>query len=270
LTERFLDRWLKGKETGIDEEPAVQVFVMGKNQWRYANKWPPAGTEFMKYYLHSSGKANTLHGDGVLSTHMPADGPPDRYTYDLTDPVPSHGGFTLPTGGPTFRGFYAEGPVDQRRIEERPDVLVYSTEPLAKEVEVTGPIVLKLFASSSAPDTDFTGKLIDVYPDGRAINLCEGILRARYRESQRETDLLEPGTIYEFPIDLMVTANVFQVGHRIRLEVSSSNFPQFDRNPNTGHAFGMDAKLLTAKQTIYHCKAYPSHLILPVNPSPIR
>ena len=158
------------------------------------------------------------------------------------------------------------GPWDQRPIEAREDVLVYTGALLEEDVEVTGPVVLKLYASSTAPDTDFTARLMDVYPDGRSMNLCEGVIRARYRESFEHPSLMEPGTVYEFTISLEVTSNLFERGHRIRLDLSSSNFPRIDRNPNTGHDFGVDAELRVAEQTIYHSRRYPSRLILPIIP----
>jgi putative CocE/NonD family hydrolase len=172
----------------------------------------------------------------------------------------------VPTvGGNNLVGATA-GPYDQTKLEERQDVLVYSTPPLQADVEVTGPVKLVLWAASSARDTDFTAKLVDVHPDGKAFNLCDGILRARYRNGREQATLLEPGKAERFEIDLWVTSNVFKAGHRIRLEVSSSNFPRFDRNPNTGHTFGADAELVTAKQTIFHDGEHPSHLLLPVIP----
>ena len=184
-----------------------------------------------RYYLHSDGRANTAAGDGTLSTEAPGDEPRDAYLYDPRDPVPTIGGATFLPG--LFVAANA-GPRDQRPIDGRADVLGFTTAPLERDVEVTGPIELVLFASSSALDTDFTGKLVDVHPDGRAEILTDGILRARYRDSLSEPQLLEPGEIYELRIDLWATANVFRAGHRIRLDVSSSNFPRFDRNTNTG------------------------------------
>jgi uncharacterized protein len=190
--------------------------------------------------------------------NMPEKESADSFIYDPSNPVPSNGGNNLV--GATA------GPYDQQKIEERNDVLVFTSDELKEPLEVTGPIKLMLYASSSALDTDFTGKLVDVFPDGKAYNLCEGIIRARYRDSADQLSLLEPGKVYRYEIDLWVTSNVFMPGHRIRLEVSSSNFPRFDRNPNSGKEFGTDTELVKATQTLYHDGTYPSHLVLPVIP----
>jgi hypothetical protein len=178
--------------------------------------------------------------------------------YDPEDPVPTLGGCNL--------GKCPVGPHDQTIAEQRQDVLVYTSEELTNELEVTGGVKVVLYASSSATDTDWTAKLVDVDPDGRAINLCDGILRARYRESAVEPALIEPGKVYPYEIDLWVTSNVFLPGHRIRVEISSSNFPRFDRNPNTGHKFGADAEMQKATQSVHHEGQYPSHILLPVIP----
>jgi putative CocE/NonD family hydrolase len=255
---RWFEYWLKGRNTGVQDWPACRLFIMGENRWRDEHEWPLKRTQFASWFLHSSGQANSIKGDGALSTTQPADEKSDEFTYDPNDPV-------LSVGGNNLVGASA-GPYDQAKVEERQDVLVYSSAPLAQEVEVTGPVKLNLWAASSARDTDFTAKLVDVYPDGRAYNLCEGILRARYRKGRGEPVLLEPGQAELFEIDLWVTANLFKRDHRIRLEVSSSNFPRFDRNPNTGHPFGVDTNVLTAKQTILHDRDHPSHLVLPVIP----
>ena len=189
----------------------------------------------------------------------PGDEPTDGYVYDPDDPVPT-------VGGPIL--FLDDsGPWDRRAVERRDDVLVYTSAPLAAPVEVTGPVTLTLYAASSAPDTDFTATLVDVHPDGKAIILCEGLRRARYRESLEQPTLIRPGQVYRYEIDLWDTSNVFKAGHCIRLEISSSNFPRFDRNPNTGHRPGMDAELVPATQTIFHNGEYPSHLTLPVIPT---
>jgi uncharacterized protein len=188
---------------------------------------------------------------------VPREEPPDRYIYDPNDPVPTRGGTTLGL---------ALGVFDQSKIEEREDVLIYTGEVLTSDMEVTGPVRLTLFAASSAPDTDFTAKLIDVRPDGYAQNIVEGVLRARFRESLTAPTLITPEKVYEYTIDLWATSHVFKAGHRLRLEVSSSNFPRYDRNPNTGHEFGVDDELRTAQQTIFHDQRYPSHLVLPVIP----
>ncbi len=257
---RWFDRWLKGEENGIDEEPPVLIFVMGVDEWRSEVDWPLPDTNYRPYYLHSGGQANTLHGDGTLSTEAPSEEPPDVYLYNPLRPVPTVGGQVILPGG------NAMGPRDQRQVELRDDVLVYSTPVLEQPVEVTGPIELRLFVSSSARDTDFTGKLVDVYPDGRSLILTEGILRARYRNSFTELTLLKPGEIYELRLNLWVTSNVFLPGHRIRLEVSSSNFPRFDRNSNTGGDIVNETvdQYKTAVNRIFHNAAHPSHLILPI------
>jgi len=258
----WFDRWLKGIENGIDREPPVMIFVMGTNEWRKESDWPIQGTKYQPFYLSSRGKANTLNGDGILLTELPDDEMPDEYVFDPIDPVPTVGGQVLLPGG------NAIGPRDQRKVESRDDVLVYTTPVLDQPLEVIGPVELCLFVSSSAPDADFTGKLVDVYPDGRAIILTEGILRARYRNSFTSPELLEPDEIYELRINLWATGNVFLPGHSIRLEVSSSNFPRFDRNSNTGGIITEESsdQYQMATNRIYHNAEHPSRLILPVIP----
>jgi putative CocE/NonD family hydrolase len=221
---------------------------MGANIWRDEQEWPLARAVETPFYFRA---------DGGLSSERPDAEPPDRYTYDPSNPVPTHGGALLMT--PEFPA----GPFDQRSIEARPDVLTYSTPPLERDVEVTGPVSVQLWACSSAPDTDFVARLVDVYPDGRAYNLTDGIIRARYRDGVLGS-LLQPGQPYPFPIDLWATSNVFKAGHRIRVQITSSNFPRWDRNPNTGHPFGRDAELRPADQTILHDREHPSHIVLPI------
>ena len=256
---RWFDHWLKGIDNGVQNEPPVRIFVMGINRWRDEHEYPLARTEYRKMYLQSSGKANTWRGDGRLSWEMPpANSEPDHYRYDPALPVPSLGGSNC-CGAPT-----PAGPVDQRPVENRHDVLVYTSDYLDDEIEVTGPLKLMLRASSDAQDTDFVAKFIDVYPDGRAINLAEGIMRARYRESLSRPKLMKPGKTYEFGIDMLGTSNVFLKGHRIRVDVTSSHFPQFDRNPNTGDPFGTSTRLQVAEQTVYHTSGEPSYILLPV------
>ena len=254
----WFDHWLKGKETGVDQWPPFRIFVMGRNQWRDELQWPLARTQYTPYYFHSEGSANTLEGDGRLSTAKPGQEPADRYVYDPDDPAPTLGGSNL--------GKCPVGPHDQTRAEERKDVLVYTSDELTSELEVTGPVKVVLYAASSARDTDWTAKLVDVHPDGRPFNLCDGIVRARYRDSADQPTLIEPGKVYRYEIDLWVTSNVFLPGHRMRVEVSSSNFPRFDRNPNTGHPFGADAELEKANQTVFHDAEHASHVLLPVIP----
>jgi putative CocE/NonD family hydrolase len=261
---RWFDYWLKGLENGILDEPRVKVFVMGRNRWREADTWPIPGTRYMRYYFHSRGKANSLRGDGGLGTALPINEPPDTYVYDPRNPVPTLGGSTCCGEDITP---ITMGPRDQRGAEERPDVLVYTTPPLEADVEVTGPVSVTLYAASDAPDTDFTAKLVDVFPDGYAMNVAQGIIRARYRDSWEQPTLLDPGRVYQYTIDLWSTSNCFLRGHRIRVEISSSNFPQFDRNPNTGNPFGLDAELKPARQTVYHDADHPSHILLPVIPA---
>ncbi len=255
---KWFEYWLKKHETGVQDWPALYLFVMGENRWRGESEWPLKRTQFTSYFLHSSGSANSLTGHGALDTRHPDQEKPDHFTYDANDPVPTLGGNNL-IGAPA-------GPWDQTKAEERQDVLVYSTPPLEKPIEATGPVKLILYAASSARDTDFTAKLVDVHPDGTPYNLCDGILRARYRNGMTNEVLLTPDEVERFEIDLWVTSNVFQPGHRIRVEISSSNFPRFDRNPNSGKPFGTDTELLSATQTILHDAEHPSHLVLPVIP----
>ncbi|MHC9086050.1 CocE/NonD family hydrolase [Luteimonas sp. RIT-PG2_3] len=260
---RWFDHWLKQQDTGFLREAPVRLFVMGENRWRDEQEWPLARTRYTRYYFHSDGKANTADGDGRLDTRKPraADtdaGAASAYRYDPADPVMTLGGNLTPER-------YA-GPYDQAASGRRDDVLVFTSAPLDKPVEVTGLISVTLYAVSSAPDTDFTAKLVDVHPDGKAYNLADGIIRARYRKSFQQPELLTPGEVYEYTIDLWATSNLFKAGHRIRVDVSSSNFPKYDRNPNTGHAFGADAELKVAEQRVLHSSRYPSHIVLPVIP----
>ena len=257
---RWMDYWLKGTENGIMEEPPVQIYVMGADRWRFEKEWPLARTAYTKYYLHSGGRANSLSGDGSLSTAPPAQEPPDQFSYDPGKPVPT-------VGGNVSMKPASSGPYDQRSIERRDDVLVYSTPVLEEDVEVTGPVMIELYASTDARDTDFTGKLVDVWPSGYAQILLEGVLRGRYRDSFSKPQLLTPGQTEKYLIDLWSTSNLFRKGHRIRIEISSSNFPKYDRNPNTGHAIGEDAELKVARQTVYHDAGRPSHVLLPVIPA---
>ncbi len=258
---RWFDYRLRGIDNGIGKEPPVRVFVMGANRWRTADDWPIPGTRYVEHYLRSGGRANSLFGDGRLDRRRPEAEPPDSFVYDPRDPVPTLGGSTCCGEDVTP---VTMGPRDQRPAEWRPDVLVYTTAPLEADVEVTGPIKVVLWAASSAPDTDVTAKLVDVFPSGHAMNVAQGIIRARFRDSWEHPTLLEPGRIYRYEIDCWSSANCFQKGHRIRVEISSSNFPQFDRNPNTGHPFAMDAELRPATQTVYHDADRPSHIVLPI------
>lgn len=258
---RWFDYWLKGIQNKIDEEPPVKLFVMGDNVWRYENEWPLARAQYTPFYLHSGGKANSLQGDGLLSPISPAEEPEDHFIYDPRNPVPTRGGnHILPI-------YYPRGPMSQLDVEQRHDVLVYTSDVLSNDIEATGPVVVKLYAATSATDTDFTAKLVDVYPDGRAYNIVDGIIRARYRNGPEvPATLIQPGTVTEYTIDLWSTSNVFKKGHRMRVEISSSNFPHFDRNPNTGDLSYKAKKVTTALQTVYHDSRHPSHILLPIIP----
>ena len=258
---QWFDHWLKGIDNGVNRRPKVAIFVMGRNVWRNEQEWPLARTKYTRYYLHSDGHANGQSGMGTLSTIAPKKEPSDRYTYDPANPAPSRGGPICCTGDPK-----ADGSYDQSDIEKRSDVLVYSTSVLKEGVELTGPLQAVLYVSSSAKDTDFTAKLVDVYPDGKAYNVQEGVLRARFREGFAKKVWMKPGEIYEVPVDLEATSNYFGPGHRIRLEVSSSNFPRFDRNLNTGGNNYDETKWLTAENQIHHSGEKASYILLPVIP----
>jgi len=258
---RWFNQWLKGEDTGMLDEPPVRIFVMGDDVWRDENEWPLARAQTTSYYLHSGGNANTLHGDGSLSPEAPGDEAPDVFLYNPANPVPTRGGQLC--CNPYFA---SSGAFDQNEIEARSDVLVYSTPVLERDTEVTGPITVTLWAATSATDTDFTAKLVDVCEDGCARNLTDGIIRARYRESMSEPSLVEPGRAYCYTIDLWATSNVCEAGDKIRMEVASSNFPRFDRNTNTGGVIAADTELKPAVQTILHDAAHPSHVSLPIVP----
>ena len=261
---RWFDHWLKGIDTGMLNEAPIKLFVMGTNVWRDEQEWPLARAVETRYYLHSNGRANSLHGNGYLTTDQPDLEEPyaDNFDYDPANPVMTRGGALLLS--PEYRA----GPIDQRPTENREDVLVYTSGELKEDLEVTGQIKVHLWAISSAPDTDFVARLVDVHPDGYAQNLTDGIIRARYRNAVlgEDASLIEPGRGYEYEIDLWATSNVFRAGHRIRLDVTSSNFPRWDRNPNTGHEFGVDSELAVAHQTILHDREHPSYVVLPIVP----
>jgi len=262
----WYDYLFLGKQNEFANGKPVKIFVMGRNEWRYEDEWPlkrAKETRYRLFGLHPANGANGVSGSGGLLEPgvltRTSGSPSDTFTYDPANPVPT-------VGGPLCCDavHLAPGPRDQKEVEGRPDVLVYSTPPLEQDLEVTGPVTLDLYASTSAADTDFTGKLVDVAPDGTAINLTEGILRAKYRESTSEAKPIVPGQVYEYKIDMWSTSNVFLKGHRIRLEVSSSNFPRFDRNLNTGKDAATDSTFVKATNTILHDSAHPSALILPV------
>lgn len=257
---RWYDYWLKGIDNGIDKEAPIRIYVMGADTWRDEHEWPLARTQFTKYYLHSGGRANSVNGDGKLLTALPeGEEKPDTYDYDPAKPV-----FTM--GGQISTNPELWGPQDRSKTQERQDILVYTTAPLEHDVEVTGPVKLKLYASSSAVDTDFTATLTDVHPDGKAIHICEGIRGVTFRQSLENPTPIEPGKVYEYTISLWDTSQVFKAGHRIRVEVSSSNFPRYARNQNTGLPLGTSDKVVVAQQTIHHDRRHPSALILPIIP----
>ena len=258
---RWFDHWLKGMDNGAERDAPLKIFVMGENRWREEQEWPLARTQFTPYYFHGGGGANSLLGDGSLSTERPGDEPADSYAYNPEFPTPTRGGCNC--CNPEIVDW---GAFDQRPVEYRNDVLVYTSAPLEQELEVTGPVVAKVYARTDGPDTDFTAKLVDVHPDGYAVNLCDGIIRGRYRESTSEQKLLTPGQVYEFTIDLWPTSNLFRKGHRIRVDIASANFPRFDRNLNTGGKFGDEPEGRVANQEVLHDAAHPSHIVLPVAP----
>jgi putative CocE/NonD family hydrolase len=260
---RWFDAVVKHKPNGLLDEDPVLLFVMGENRWRSFADWPVPGANELLLYLESAGSANTRTGNGRLAQVVPpTDNPADRYDYDPAHPVPTNGGQHL------LHGLYPRGAVDQATVEERPDVLCYSTPPLGEDLTVIGPVTLRLYAASSAVDTDFVARLVDVFPDGRAYNLTDGIIRASCREvdlSRPEAtppSLIEPGRAYAYDIDLWATANTFKRGHRIRLEITSSNFPRWDRNLNTGESGVNSARMSVAHQTILHDANHPSVLRL--------
>jgi putative CocE/NonD family hydrolase len=259
---RWFDNWMKGSGDKPEDEPPVRIFVMGDDVWRDEAEWPLSRARPTRFFLHSRGDANSSRGYGTLSMARPkVDEEPDRFVYDPLNPVPTIGEDLV--GRSTYP---AEGPHDQSRTEARTDVLVYSTSPLESDVEVTGRITMRLFASTSAADTDFTAKLVDVRPSGFAQLIADGIVRARYRRSRSRPEPLKPGADPEYELDLWSTSNVFKRGHRIRVDISSSNFPKFDRNLNSGKPVAEEAEAIVAVQSVFHDARRPSHLILPVVP----
>ena len=254
---RWFDHWLKGVDNGLSREPLVRIFLMSENVWRDENEWPIARTQWTKYYLHSNGKANTLSGDGTLSTAIPTLEPTDSYSYDPAKPVTYITDASFAQIG---------GPDDYRAVEERADVLVYTSESLTDDLEVCGPIRVRLAAASSARDTDFMAKLIDVWPNGFAQRLTDGMVRARFREGMDRPSLIQPGQVYDYDLDLWNTCQLYRKGHRFRLEISSSAFPKYDRNLNTGEALGHTTRMQVAEQKIYHDRDHESYVILPIVP----
>ena len=255
---KWFEHWLKQKDTGIEDWPAFYLFVMGENVWRGEHEWPLKRTKYTPYYLHSDGDAKDPNGSGLLRLGKSDSSKVDSFVYDPNDPAPTMGGNNL--GGAPI------GPFDQSEVEKRDDILVFTSEPLKQPVEVTGPVKMLLYAATTAKDTDFTAKLVDVHPDGKAYNLCDGIIRARWRNSRTKAELVEPGKIIKYEIDLWVTSNLFKAGHKIRVEISSSNFPRFDRNPNSGGPFGADTEVFKATQKIHHDAEHASHILLPIIP----
>jgi putative CocE/NonD family hydrolase len=252
LVQRWFDHWLKGADNGVDREPKVRFYMMGANQWKTSDSWPPKNVDLVPYYLDSDGGANSALGNGRLTTTKPAKAASDAFSYDPLHPVPSLGGqiccFAILPGG-SF---------DQAGLEMRNDVLVYTTPPLKEKVEVSGNIEVELYLSSNVKDTDLALKLVDVGPDGKAFNLDEGILRVRWREGWDKPVFMENGKVYKVSIPPLVTSNSFAAGHRIRVEVSSSSFPHFDRNLNTGGHNYDETKTVTAHNVIHHSAQYPS------------
>ena len=270
LLVRWFDHYLKGVNNGIDREPAVNLFVMippntgttGSGFWITADEFPLPGTEMMKFNLRSHGHANTRLGDGVLDADSRSQGPDDNFVYDPSNPVPTLGGDMC-----CINALLPSGAFDQATIEMRDDVLVYTSVPLTHDLAVVGPVKVKFWAKTSARDTDFTAKFVDVHPDGFAQNVLDRIVRARYRlGSNLPPSFIQPEKPYEYTIDLGNTAIVLKAGHRIRLEISSSNFPHYARNLNTGSGFADDANIVIARQTIMHNPGHPSYIELPIAP----
>jgi len=264
---RWFDHWLKGVDNGVENDAPVHVFVMGRNRWRAARDWPLPETLWTKYYLHSGGRANSINGDGLLAASPPGEGEAESDSY-VYDPA-------RPTRSPFTGGHLEDGAADTRKSSSGPDVLVYTTPPLEDEVEVTGPITARLYAATSARDTDWMVRLIDVQPDGFSAMLCEGVMRARHRDPGRngafnpaKLSVIEPDRILEYTIDFWrATSNAFGKGHRIRVEISSSYFPYYLRNLNTGaDNIGLETKSVVAGQKIFHSAKHPSHIVLPLIP----
>ena len=254
----YFDKYLKGKNIDL---PVVRYFTMGRNTWHTSSAWPPSGVQWQRFFLHSRGKANSLAGNGLLTRDEPHDEPVDIFVYNPLLPVPTAGG----RGSQAENGF-VYGPMNQVYIERREDVLCYTTPELESDIEVSGPLELHLVAASSCVDTDFTAKLVDVYDDGQAYNIADGIVRAQYRNSFTASDLLKPGEPTEFIIRLGHVSQVFRKGHCIRIDITSSNYPTFDRNMNTGHSIGEDAEGIPAVQTIFHRAGHVSYIDVPILP----
>ena len=261
ITYSFFDRFLKGeKSSRLDSLPKVTYFTMGMNKWQTSDTWPPSGARQLTFYLSSAGHSNSLNGDGVLSTAPPDADKPDSFTYDPMNPVTSYGGNVCCTGDAVQGGAF-----DQRKMEARSDILVYTSKPFEEGAEVSGPIAPTLYVSSDAKDTDFTVKVIDVYPDGRAYNLDESIQRMRYRDGyDKPLVWMEKEKVYKVTLQPLNTSNYFEAGHQLRIEVSSSNFPRFDRNLNTGGNNYDESKGVVAHNAVHHSKQYPSQITVTV------
>ncbi len=261
LTYGWFDTFLKGEKTDfLQKTPKVRYFTMGMNKWQTANTWPPEGAKPLTFFLDSGGRANSLNGDGILTSQTGTTDLPDSFTYDPMNPVPSYGGNVCCTGNAVVGGSF-----DQRKMEARADILVYTTQPFTQDVEVSGPMEATLYVSSDAKDTDFTIKVIDVDPEGKAYNLDETIQRARYRDGyDKPVVWMEKDKVYKLTVQPMNTSNLFPAGHRLRIEVSSSNFPRFDRNLNTGGNNYDEATGIVAHNAIHHSKEYPSQITVTV------
>ncbi len=263
LSLQWFDHTLKGLENSISNDPDMKIFVMGKNQWQSIKSWPPENVSLQKWYLSSDSGANSINGDGSLSLTPPIQNTKDSYIFNPINPVPTYGGVNF--------HFLMDilGIKDQRDIEEREDVLVYSSAPLPETIEIMGPLKVVFYASSEGLDTDFTAKLVEVRENGYARIIEDGIIRASYRNSNDLEEMMEPGKVYQMTIDLGATAIQIQKNHRIRLEISSSNFPKYDRNPNTGEKPMTASKLISVRQQILHGKSHPSHIVLPIVNKPV-
>jgi putative CocE/NonD family hydrolase len=254
----WFSQWLNGEDRGVTEWPKVQYYMIGRNEWRASDRWPPSGVEMEKLYFHSDGEANSHFGDGTLSRTPPKKEPADRLTYDPANPVMS-------AGGPYSAGVGSAPYMDQRPTSARTDVLVYTSAPFGDGLELEGPIDAVLYISSSVKDTDFSVKLVDVAPDGTAINVQVGFLRARYREGRDKQVFMEPGEVYRVPVSLNDIAYYFEPGHRLRVQVTSSDFPSFDRNLNTGGPNYNETEWITADNVIHHSGEHASYIVLPVS-----
>ncbi|HKT38953.1 MAG TPA: CocE/NonD family hydrolase, partial [Ktedonobacterales bacterium] len=256
---QFFDHFLKRMSNGFDQWPRVKYFMMGVNTWRASDVWPPTSMRLEAWYLHSDGHANSVEGEGTLSREIPGAEPSDTYVYDPANPVPTVGGATL------MHPAISAGAFDQRSIEARDDVLVFTSTPFEQPQSLAGPVTAKLFVTTDGPDTDFVARLVDVYPDGRAMTLTDGVTRLRYRDGiESPAGLAESGRIYEISVDLWSTAITFLPGHRVRLDVTSSNFPRWERNPNTGEDPAAAITWRVARQMVLHDAEHPSYILLPV------